>query len=105
MAQDQFERLYARILITFENGSEIAYLYNRESLQEIGLEVQKFDKSMFIEVGMIITVHGEKYKVVQVNFKLTQYLNDMSGGYGINMHGMTDPTDFNCQIGVFLVQA
>jgi len=59
MNEKEFERLFTRILITFENGSEICYAYNRESLMTLGIHQDIYDKSCFIEIGQTLTIDGE----------------------------------------------
>lgn len=103
MATPQYERFFARILIGFKEGGTLCYVYNRESLDEVfNIKREEYDKSQFIEIGNILTFNGHKYKVVEINFKLEDHLNKMDHGYGINVYGLTEPTDFNCQIGVFV---
>lgn len=105
--QQKLERFFARILFKYASkndreGREIAYLYNRETFNELNIQRHKFDNSQFIEVGDTITLEGHKCRVVEINFKLDEHLNNMSHGYGINVYSPTEPTDFNCQIGVFV---
>jgi hypothetical protein len=102
MKEPEFERLFTRLLITFENGSEICYAYNRESLMTLGMFKLEYDESYFIELGHILTINDEKYEVVNINFKLYPELYDLSGNYGINMYGITEPTDYNSQVGIFV---
>ncbi|HEX7844712.1 MAG TPA: hypothetical protein VF476_02865 [Chitinophagaceae bacterium] len=104
----QPERFFARILFKYEGkdgheGRDICYIYNREALDEvIGLPKHQYDKSQFIEIGQELMLEGYRCRVVDINFKLYEQLNDMSGGYGINLLSPTDPTDYNCQVGVFV---
>ncbi|QJD96646.1 hypothetical protein HH214_12525 [Mucilaginibacter robiniae] len=102
MSEQNLERLYARILVTFENGSEVCYAYNRESLELLGLYKSEYDGSLFIEVGQAITYNEERFKIKKVNFKLYKELYEMGDGYGVNLYGITEPTDYNCQVGVFV---
>jgi hypothetical protein len=102
MKEPEFERLFTRLLITFENGSEICYAYNRESLMTLGMFKLEYDESYFIELGHILTINDEKYEVVNINFKLYPELYDLSGNYGINMYGITEPTDYNSQVVIFV---
>lgn len=96
------EKLQARILIKNVKGAIIAYLYNRESFDLLKIEKHSFDNSQFVEVGQLIEYNGAKYKVDQINFKMEETLQEMETGYGINMYAPTDPTNFNCQIGIFV---
>jgi hypothetical protein len=107
MIQPKFERFFARILFKYisqgeRDGREIAYIYNRQSLDELKIEKQTYDNSQFISIGDTIELEGYKCKVKDINFKLEPKICDMSGGYGINMLSPTYPTDFNCQIGIFI---
>ncbi len=96
------EALQARILIQHVQGATIAYLYNRESFDLLNIPPHTYDSSQFIEVGSTIEYDGTKYNVKSVNFKMDKDLNVMDNKYGINMYAPTDPSDFNCQIGVFV---
>ncbi|CAD5276992.1 MULTISPECIES: hypothetical protein [unclassified Imperialibacter] len=108
MDTKDYEQLYARILFNYESkdghqGREIMYAYNRQVLEGLKIKRDPYDKkSQFIEIGDILELEGQKCKVVNINFKLEPTLYDMSGGGGINIYSPTEPTDFNCQIGVFV---
>jgi len=99
------ETLQARILIQHVEGPTIAYLYNRESFDLLNIEKHEYDNSQFIEVGDIIEFEERKYVVESINFKMENTLHEMTHGYGINLYAPTDPSDFNCQIGVFVKNA
>lgn len=96
------EPFTSRILIEHEKGATIAYLYSRESFELLKIDKQQYDKSQFIEVGQIIEYDGKKYKVKSINFKMEEILHKMDPRIGLNMYAPTDPSDFNCQIGVFV---
>ena len=103
MTQQKLERLFARILIQHVNGATICYLYNREALDAVlNIERHEYDKSQFIEIGNELTIEDKKYRVAGINFKMEDHLNEMGHGFGINVYSPTDPTDFNCQIVVFV---
>lgn len=107
MESEKLERLFARILFKYstkvgQDGREIMYAYNRQVIDSLNIKKQTYDQSQFIEVGDILELEGHKCKVTEINFKLEPTLYDMSGGYGINLYSPTDPTDYNCQIGVFV---
>ena len=97
------EHLFSRILIQHEEGAIIAYLYNRESFDLLKIEKQTYDNSQFIEIGQIIEYSGEKYRVERINFKMEHTLFKIDPGVGFNLFAPTDPSDYNCQIGVFVV--
>lgn len=96
------ESLQLRILIQHVQGANIAYLYNRESFELLKIKKHTSDNSQFVEIGQIIEYNGYKYVVDHINFKLEEKLHKMNHGYGINLYSPTDPSDFNCQIGVFV---
>ena len=102
---DQYERFFARILVEHEQGATLCYAYNRESFELFNIARHEYDKSQFLEIGDILTFNERKYEIIKINFKLEDHLNEMGHGYGINVYGLTDPTDFNCQIGVFVKNA
>lgn len=110
MDKNEYERLYARILFNYasksgEQGREIMYAYNRQVIEGLNIKRHPYDKkSQFIEIGDILELEGQKCKVVDINFKLEHTLYDMSGSAGLNLYSPTEPTDFNCQIGVFVEQ-
>jgi hypothetical protein len=99
------ETLHARILIQHKQGATIAYLYNRESFELLKIKKQTYDNSKFVEIGQLIELYGKEYKVEAINFKMEEKLYDMEHGYGINMHSPTDPSNYNCQIGIFVDNA
>jgi len=96
------EPLLSRILIQKKDGSIITYLYNRESFNLLRIEKQKYDNSQFIEVGQIIEYEGNRYKVIELNLKLEEKLYKINTKVGFNMYSPTDPSDYSCQIGVFV---
>ncbi|MBK8347887.1 MAG: hypothetical protein IPL08_09740 [Saprospiraceae bacterium] len=96
------EQLQVRILLQPVQGATIAYFYNRESFDLLNIERNNFDKSQLIEIGNTIEFEGEKYVVKNINFKMEQELYVLDNSVGINMHSPTDPSDYNCQIGVFV---
>ena len=96
------EPLLSRILIQKKDGAIIAYLYNRESFDLLKIEKQEYDNSQFIEAGKIIEYEGNRYKVVELNLKLEEKLYKINPNIGVNIYSPTDPSDYNCQIGVFV---
>lgn len=96
------EALLIRILIQEIDGDIIAYLYNREAFDLLKIEKQTYDNSQFVEVGQIIVYNGKKYKVDHFNIKMEEKLFDVNPNIGMNMYSPNDPSDFNCQIGVFV---
>lgn len=95
------EQLQVRILLKHVEGGIISYFYNRESFDLLNIERQSYDKSQFIEIGNIIEFKGKKYLVENINFKMEKQLHKMEK-YGINIYSPTDPSEFNCQICVFV---
>src|SRR5690606_6759815 len=96
------ESFQVRILISHVKGATIAYLYNRESFELLKIDKSKFDNSQFIEIGQKIEYNETQYEVKNINFKLEETLYEMDNNYGINMYSPTDPSNYNCQIGVFV---
>lgn len=99
------EPFLMRILITHVQGATIAYLYNRESFELLKIKKQKYDSSQFIDLGDIIEYGETKYVVKSINLKLEDKTYAMSSRKGINLHAPTEPSDYNCQIGVFVDNA
>jgi hypothetical protein len=101
MSENQFETLQTRILIRFKTGKEIMYIYNKEVLDQLGIEREPYDNSLFISIGNIITVDEEKYKVVDINFRLEPQLYTPDN-LGISMYSEGGQSAFNSQVGVFV---
>ena len=101
------EQLQTRILLAYEgeNGGRIAYLYYREAFDLLNIEVQKYDKSQFIEIGQIIEFEGKRYRVKSCNFKMYEELCKVDNNIGTNLYSPTDLSDYNCQIGIFVENA
>lgn len=99
------EQLQARILIKHVEGAVIAYFYNREDFTLLDVKRDDYSQSQFIEIGNIITLNEMKYEVKSINFKMEAELHDMGHGKGINLYSPSDPSDFNCQIGIFVDNA
>lgn len=99
------ESLQVRILLQHVQGATIAYFYNRESFDILNIEKKEYDNSQFIEIGNTLEYDERKYVVKEINFKMEEKLHEMDNKYGVNMYSPTDPSDFNCQIGVFVDNA
>lgn len=99
------EPLKLRILLSYDQGTTIAYLYNRKSFDLLKIEKHTYDESQFLEVGDSIEYEGMKFVVKNINFKMEKELHEMDSKYGINMYSPTDPSDFNCEMGVFVDNA
>lgn len=100
------EQLQARICLQFTDGGEIAYLYNRESVDLLMLEKFTSENLQFLEVGNIIEFEGKKYKIQNINFRMEGELQRFNNPMpGISLSSPTMPSDFNCEIGVFLEYA
>lgn len=99
------EQLQTRILLQYVDGATIAYFYNRESFDLLNIERHTYDNSQFIEIGKIIVFDDRKYKVKDINFKMENKLYEMDNTYGINLYSPTDPSNYNCQIGIFVENA
>ena len=98
------EQLQARILIKHvEGGKIIVCLYDREAFSLLNVEFK--EDFQFIEIGDIIIYDDVKYIVKRINFRMSKELHDMGHGYGINLYSPTEPSDFNCQIGIFVDNA
>ena len=99
------ESFFTRILFKYhgEKKREICYIYNRQDLDDLlNIKRQEWDNSQFISIGDTVILEGHKCKVIEINFKLEEGLNKMESGYGVNMLSPSEPTDYNCQIGVFV---
>ncbi|MFG6686242.1 hypothetical protein ACGK9U_06650 [Mariniflexile sp. HNIBRBA6329] len=96
------EKLQSRILIQHEKGATIAYLYNRESFDLLKIDKDSYDDSQFLEIGQIIEYDGRKLKIVNINFKMEKDFYDANPNMGINLYSPTDPSGYNCQIGIFV---
>ena|SRR5690554_2257655 len=99
------EQLQLRIFLQHVQGATIASFFNRESIELLNIEKHTDDESQFIEIGNTIEYEGQKYIVKNINFKMYEQLNVMTNKFGINTYSPTDPSDFNCQIGVFVDNA
>lgn len=96
------ESIVTRILLAHEDGGEIAYLYNREAFNLLNIEVHKPSKAQFIEIGQVVEYGDRKFKVKSLNLKFEPEMYNMDPNIGINVFSPTDPSDFNCQVAVFV---
>lgn len=89
-------KLFARICFIYihedRSPGRMAYInYDREDFEDLGIPLDDYDGSQFIEIGRKIIVEGYECEIKRVNVKLEPHLFDSGGG---NKH--------NCQIGVFV---
>ncbi|MDF9799378.1 hypothetical protein OKW21_004641 [Catalinimonas alkaloidigena] len=96
------EQLQVRILLQHVQGATIAYFYNRESFDLLNIKKHTYDESQFIEIGNTLEYEGEEYVVRKINFKMEKQLFEVDNNYGTNIYSPTSPSNFNCQIGVFV---
>ena len=104
---DILERLFNRVMFQYitkdgREGRVIMFAYNRQVLDTLNIKKSNWDSSQFIEVGDTLILEERNCKVVSINFKLEPKLYEMSNLSGINIYSPTEPTDYNCQIGVFV---
>jgi len=96
------ETLKARILIQHVAGDTMNFIYNREAFDLLKVDRHSSENSQFVEIGQVLEINEKKYKVTNINFKLLELLHEMGDGYGINILSSTTPSDYNCQIGIFV---
>ena len=102
MDSNKNERFLTRVKIVHSNGMELAYIYNKESLLQIGLKQDAFEGAHFLKIGNAISIANRKYKVVNIAFKLETQLWDMESEYGVNVKSPDSPVDFNSQVSVIV---
>ena len=93
--------ILARVRIRHMEGGEIAYIYEKKILEQLGLKSSGQDSTeTFINVDDIIELNGVKYKIVKIH---TRFFNKTFGEeywkYGTNIYGIGDiEIPFNFQI-------
>jgi hypothetical protein len=91
--------IFARIKIRHTQGAELAYIYEKEVLDEIGLKPTKYDPTeTFFNVGDQFFLEDRQYKVIAIH---TKFLNETyypDGKKGINLFGIGEQQPFNFQI-------
>ena len=90
--------ILARIKIEHVQGAEIAYLYEKEILEQFGLIPDSYDTSVtFLNEGDEFQLGNEKYRVVKI---YTKFFNQIfePNNYGINLYGIGEQQPFNFQI-------
>ena len=90
--------ILARIKIKHVQGAEIAYLYEKEILDQIGLIPTAFDPNeTFFNIGDEFSIGEDRFKVVKIFTKFFNQIHEPHN-YGINMYGIGEPQPFNFQI-------
>ena len=108
MQTNNLEKFTTRVLFKYigkgdRDGRDVAYIYNRESLNEVvNIEHHPYENAQFLEIGQEIFIDNRRCKIAHINFKLSEQMNIMEDGYGLNMSSPSQSTNFNLQIGVFL---
>lgn len=98
---DNEKGILARVKIRHIEGGEIAYIYEKKILEQLGLKPSEQDSpEIFINIDDIIEIDGVKYKIVKIH---TKFYNKTFGEeywkYGINLNGIGDiEIPFNFQI-------
>lgn len=96
------DNFQTRIAINHVEGAAIALLYHREAFDLLSIQPNREDNSKFLEIGNEFEYEGTRYKIIRINFTLFNMVHKMRNKYGVNELSPTDPTDVNCQIGVFV---
>ena len=90
--------ILARVRILHEKGADLAYMYEKELLGNIGLTPRKINpEETFFNIGDEITLGEDKYKVVNIHtrFFKTTYEPD---NFGIDISGVGEILPYNFQI-------
>lgn len=90
--------ILARVKIKHVQGAEIAYLYEKEILDQIGLNPTEYDPNeTFFNIGDEFTLNEDRYKVVNI---LTKFFNQIHEPHnlGISIYGIGEQQPYNFQI-------
>ena len=62
--------ILARVKIGHVNGGEIAYIYEKKILEQLGLKASEQDSiETFMNTDDIIELNGERFKIVKIHTK------------------------------------
>ena len=93
--------ILARVKIRHVNGGEIAYIYEKKILEQLGLKPSEQDSiETFMNTDDIIELNGERFKIVKIHTKFfNTTFGEESWKYGTNLYGIGDiEIPFNFQI-------
>ena len=95
--------ILARVSIGRNKAGDIAYIYQYDLLNEIGLEKDNFfTNQTIIKIGTILTINDEKFKVVEIQTTFYDHLVDMSNPAGFNLTGVGELLNYNFEIIYFV---
>jgi len=90
--------ILARIKIKHVQGAEIAYLYEKEILEQIGLLPDSYETSVtFFNEGDVFQLGKDRYRVVKIYTKFYDQIHEPDN-YGIDLYGIGKHQPFNFQI-------
>jgi hypothetical protein len=90
--------ILARIKIEHVQGAEIAYMYEKEILDQIGLNPTEFDTNeTFFNIGDKFQLGERSYRVVNIYTKFFNQIHEPHG-YGVNIYGIGEQQPYNFQI-------
>ena len=90
--------ILVRIRIVHVKGADIAYFYEKEILDKLGLSPTQYDAhETFFNVGDEFQLGDERYRVVSINTKFFDETHKPHN-YGINIYGIGEMLPFNFQI-------
>jgi hypothetical protein len=93
------EGIKARIKLKHIQGAELAYIYEKDLLNQIGLKPTEYDPSeTFMNIDDVILLNDKRYKIVGINTKFLNEIEDMEDLGGINMYGIGEQLPYNFQI-------
>jgi len=90
--------ILTRIKIEHVQGADIAYFYEKEILDQIGLIPTDFDPNeTFFNVGDEFEFGERRYRVVNIYSKFFNQIHEPHD-YGANIYGVGEQQSFNFQI-------
>jgi hypothetical protein len=79
--------ILARVRIKHKEGADIACLYQKEDLNQLGLMPTKFaPNETFLNVGDEFSLGDDNYRVVDINTKIFNQTYEPTN-YGVNLSG------------------
>ena len=107
MPKQKFEKLITRIafieMINDNYSDPFNYINNREHFNELEIPVDDEINVQFLEIGQTITIEEQKYKIININFKLQEFMNFKGIEYDNDFEdNKYELSEFNSTVNLFI---
>lgn len=96
---EKSQGIKARVKLEHVKGAELAYIYEKKELYNLGFKPSEYDKfETYLNVGDLIKIAEVEHKIIKIHTKVLEELIGSEDFGGSNMYGLGEQQSFNFQI-------